>query len=168
MSARAIRRCYHCREVFEPRGPAQLCLGCEATKRERRADYEATRSLRPPTERTRPRPAPRCIDCNARLERRDLKRCESCGAAARMTRHIDTGALVDSVTPYAEDVACQMLVSAHPDGLTLEEIGGAMGFTRQRAEQVEAAAIAKFAKRCELAGITREDFVALVARRYGR
>jgi hypothetical protein len=37
------------------------------------------------------------------------------------------------------------VVDAHPDGITLEDIGGLMGFTRQRAEQIQARAVRRVA-----------------------
>lgn len=115
----------------------------------------------PPSSRVQlcARCAPRCPVCDGPTRRRGSN-CTAC-------RHVHRrpGALVDAATPYADDIACQLIVSAYPDGLTLAEVGEAMGFTRERARQIEANAVEQFAKRCALAGITREDVEAMLARR---
>ena len=77
-------------------------------------------------------------------------------------------ALIDMRTPYADDDRCWYVVEAHPDGLTLDEIGQLMGVTREWVRQIEERALAHLRARCELAGITGDDVREFLARRDGR
>lgn len=74
-------------------------------------------------------------------------------------------ALIDMRTPYADDDRCWYVVEAHPDGLTLDEIGQLMGVTREWVRQIEERALEHLRARCELAGISREDVREFLARR---
>ena len=38
--------------------------------------------------------------------------------------------------PYEQDVACQIVVAAHPGGMMLEEVAEVMGLTRERVRQI--------------------------------
>ncbi len=50
---------------------------------------------------------------------------------------------IDSTTPYENDLDCQALVEANPDGMTLEQVGEVLGLTRERVRQIEHAALEK-------------------------
>lgn len=106
---------------------------------------------------------PRCADCGTRLTRPDQKRCRPCANLHSAERSGGKAALVDARTPYAEDVACQRLVAAHPGGMELAEIGAAMGLTHQRVQQIEAQALANLERRLRLIGITAEAFAEHLA-----
>lgn len=67
--------------------------------------------------------------------------------------------------PYSEDTVAQRFVEEHPDGGTLEECGAAFGVTRERIRQIEARALERLRKRCQLAGIAAEDLAAVLANR---
>lgn len=123
----------------------------------------------PPGGRPRPRmPAPTCVDCGAEISRAS-KRCVPCFAAHARTasRALPThpGALIDGTTRYADDPRAQYVVAAHPDGLTLDEIGELLGLTRERVRQIEEQALASLRRRLELAGVTAEDFARFLAER---
>ena len=78
------------------------------------------------------------------------------------------GAIVDGTTRYADDIAAQLCVAAFPGGMELEEIGEAMGMSRQRVQQIEAQALESLRRRLRLAGVRAEDLgeaIALRARR---
>lgn len=66
---------------------------------------------------------------------------------------------IDNTTPYEDDLDCQALVAANPDGMTLEQVGEVLGLTRERVRQIEHAAIAKIkrTRRRELFG-ARDSF----------
>ncbi|MCZ7683898.1 MAG: hypothetical protein M5U28_36085 [Sandaracinaceae bacterium] len=59
---------------------------------------------------------------------------------------------LDPDLPWAADVACRALVAERPDGCTLEEVGRAMGVTRERARQIEASALEVVRRRLGEAG----------------
>jgi Zn finger protein HypA/HybF involved in hydrogenase expression len=44
---------------------------------------------------------------------------------------------------YHEDFTVQDIVKKHPDGMTLEQVGSALGITRERVRQIEVAALYK-------------------------
>lgn len=50
---------------------------------------------------------------------------------------------IDSTTPYALDREAQRLVREHPQGMTLDEVGVALGITRERVRQIEHRAVEK-------------------------
>ena len=82
--------------------------------------------------------------------------------------HVRADVIVDGTTRYADDVAAQLCVAAFPDGMDLEEIGEAMGLSRERVRQVEAQALESLRRRLALAGVRAEDLgdaIALRARR---
>lgn len=51
--------------------------------------------------------------------------------------------LVDSDTPFDEDLRCQYVVAKHPEGLSWHQIGRLMGVSQQRVQQVYRQAAAK-------------------------
>ncbi|MBZ0116592.1 MAG: hypothetical protein K8H88_06350 [Sandaracinaceae bacterium] len=67
-------------------------------------------------------------------------------------------------TPYGEDRAAQAFVAEHPDGATLEQVGLALGVTRERVRQIELDALRHFRQRARVAGLPLE-VVDLLARR---
>lgn len=192
-----VRRCYHCRRPFEPRGPAQLCLDCEATRPEREAQRrreadakrEATRRAWRDAVKVgdrygrwtvtsatyvRPGEAWRRVnavcDCGtvgaprvSNLRSGQSRGCNGCRLAGPARRR--TEVLIDQRTPYADDDRCWYVVEMHPDGLTLDQVGLLMGVTRERVRQIEERAKRKLALACQLAGVTREDFEAMMAMR---
>lgn len=94
-------------------------------------------------------------------------RCADCATVHLNGRHM-SAATVHPTLPFAQDDAAQRFVETHPDGGTLEEVGAALGITRERARQVEAIALKRLVLRCRVAGITREDIGAILATRPGR
>lgn len=48
--------------------------------------------------------------------------------------------------PWAQHKEAKDVVAAHPDGMTLEEIGAVLGLTRERVRQIEATALVKLRK----------------------
>lgn len=48
--------------------------------------------------------------------------------------------------PWALHREAHEVVAAHPDGMTLEEIGDILGLTRERVRQIEASALRKLRK----------------------
>lgn len=77
-------------------------------------------------------------------------------------------ALIDGSTRYADDPRCRYVVAAHPDGLTLEQIGELMGVSRAAVWQIETQALESLRRRLALAGVRAEDLgeaIALRARR---
>jgi hypothetical protein len=105
---------------------------------------------------------PACPICSAPSTRHG-KRCEDCRGI-----HRTDGALVDSHTRYADDVAAQLFVAAYPDGATLEEVGDAFGVTKERIRQIENGALRHLESRLRLVGITAEDFMEVLMRRGAR
>ena len=72
--------------------------------------------------------------------------------APRFTRSVAVGhgrdgepreQLVDHMTPWADDDRCWYVVTCHPDGLTLEQVGDMIGVSRERVRQIEEIAFDK-------------------------
>lgn len=106
------------------------------------------------------------VVCTACLRRvfgvsRATGRCDDC-ATVNQPRRPHT---VDPWLPYAQDEAAQRFVEEHPDGATLEEVGEALGLVKQRVDQIERVALARFAKRCRLAGISADDVAGVFTNR---
>lgn len=72
-------------------------------------------------------------------------------------------AIVDRDTPYAGDVAAQLMVDAFPDGAPLEAIAEALGCSREGARIVLHAAVRSFRSAC-LGVLTERDLVEALAR----
>lgn len=72
--------------------------------------------------------------------------CRECGAVRRVSLRYEgrecSHPIVDELTPYADDVLCQLLVSAHPDGMSHEAIGLVIGLSKERVRQIETEALA--------------------------
>lgn len=73
-------------------------------------------------------------------------RCEGC-RGVHVQEALDAGAFVHPSLPYELDWACQILVNAHPEGLSLEQIGEALAITRENARKIELRALAKLRRR---------------------
>lgn len=52
--------------------------------------------------------------------------------------------------PFEHDRTAQAFVRLHPNGASLEEVGDAMGMTRERVRQIEAIALRKMRRRSKL------------------
>lgn len=91
-------------------------------------------------------------------------RCDACRGV-----HYVHGATVHSTLPFASDKAARAFVEQRGgDGATLDEIGRALGITRQGVEQIEARALRKLKAAAQLAGIRREDIVEILCQRVTR
>ena len=107
----------------------------------------------------------RCVACGRVRERgrygidQHLRRC--------VCRKLRPDVTPDEVVhldalPFAEDVACQRFVDAHPGGATLEEIARVVGFTRERVRQLEEQALSAFRRAAAKVGdIDAEDWARL-------
>ena len=100
-------------------------------------------------------------------EGRAVKRCQHCEApiirgvtcaACKGVQRVAEGTLVHPTSRYEDDPAAQMIASL--GGATLELVGEAMGITRERVRQIEAAALLKLHERCLRRGILRSDVAA--------
>jgi hypothetical protein len=108
-----------------------------------------------------PRMTTTCPVCGG-TKPRFFMRCDDC-----LGVHVQPGALIDAITPYASDVAAQLFVAHFGDGATLEDIGDALGVTRERVRQIEQVALRHLRARAKLAGISREDIAAILVGRVG-
>lgn len=91
-----------------------------------------------------PARGPRCALCdepatNGRYG--ETGRCDACAGHHLSGRD----ALVHPTTRYDDDVAAQLCVAAFPDGMTLEQVGEALGLTRERVRQIEKHALRRIA-----------------------
>lgn len=92
-----------------------------------------------------------CILCKEPTTRRS-GRCDLCvGVRAGIGESV-----VHPSTEYSEDPAAQMITSM-PEGATLEQIGEAIGCTRERVRQIEVSALKKLRKRVAEFGLTDAD-----------
>lgn len=88
-----------------------------------------------------------------------LRRCALCKGI-----HVDPDAQpVSPVSDWEDDEEAQRLVEEHPDGMTLSEIGDALGITRERVRQIQEHALEKLARRCADFGIEPADLAAALA-----
>jgi DNA-binding CsgD family transcriptional regulator len=71
---------------------------------------------------------------------------------ARQRRNQDTKR-VHPKLPFEQDEACQEIVRDNPNGMRLEQVGKALGCTRERVRQVERKALAKLKR----LGVTRRE-----------
>lgn len=81
-----------------------------------------------------------------------IRKCSCCGDTGHDRRSCS---ISKSVSPrskefnpwhdleYHEDFVVQDIVKKHPDGMTLEQVGSALGITRERVRQIEVAALHK-------------------------
>jgi hypothetical protein len=75
-----------------------------------------------------------------------------------------TEGAISTLTRYADDQDAQAIVAAHPDGMPLELVGAYLGMTRERARQLETAALKKLAALLALDGVRERDVVAWLSR----
>lgn len=64
---------------------------------------------------------------------------------------------------YIEDIPARRFVLRHPHGADRYAVAAFFGITNERVRQIEERALRRAEKRCELAGITAEDFAAALA-----
>jgi transcriptional regulator with XRE-family HTH domain len=90
-----------------------------------------------------------------------LAHAASCDASEALERRAapPVRPLVDGTTRYADDVAAQLFVLAHPGGAAHESVAEALGVTRQRVAQIEEVALRKLRLRMQIAGISAADVV---------
>lgn len=109
-------------------------------------------------------PCSTCGDEHPRSELSRALRCDTCGDT-----HVDDalakGATVHPTLPFARDPDAQRFVADHPDGATLEQVGDALGVTRERVRQLERTALGRLRKRAALAGIDPSDLAHVLAQR---
>ena len=104
-----------------------------------------------------------CLECAAQIERtRGVLGNEALVDYGRHGFANCQHPAVDEVRSYEDDVPCRLLV-ARFGPMTLEEIGQALGITRERVRQIEAKAIERLKKRVLLMGWTREEVIELLA-----
>jgi Fe2+ transport system protein FeoA len=75
------------------------------------------------------------------------------------------GVSISHALAYEDDVEAQRFVDEHPNGATLDEVGVALGLSRERVRQIEADAVANLVRRLRLVGITRDELLELFASR---
>ena len=78
-----------------------------------------------------------CRQCGTPTRRR-FGQCLDCRGARLMP-----GAVVHPTMRFELDDDAQAFVEAHPHGATLEEVGAAMGISRERVRQIEEGAVRK-------------------------
>lgn len=167
-SASTTRLCRVCDLPFRPVNPtSRRCAACAAVEAERAGEHRRAA-------RTDWSTLPLGITPDVEIAARTGLDAEAIGRARRRRgippapradRARASGAVVDEHTAYVDDVSCQLFVGAFPDGMSLEEIGDAMGVTRERIRQIETRALPKLGKRLALAGVSEADFRELMARR---
>jgi hypothetical protein len=109
-----------------------------------------------------------CSICGEPNAAGSTARSDRCGLCRNV--HIERaksqpGATVHPTHPYRRDPAARAFVDAHPDGATLDEVGTALGITRERLRQIETNALATLRKRTKFAGIDPADLAAVLAQR---
>ena len=85
-------------------------------------------------------------------------------AAAASRRGRPRRGELDLTTRFADDPGARAVVEAHPEGAPLEAIAAHLGISREGARLIEQSSLVRFARRCELAGITAADLAAVLAR----
>lgn len=106
-----------------------------------------------------------CSTCGIEVERpgsiaRSRLRCESCHRL-----RIVSGAPVNSTTRFDQDEAAKAFVRVNPDGATFDDIGAALGVTRQRAHQIFEEVLPIFIRRCLAKGVPPEDLHEMLSNR---
>ena len=94
--------------------------------------------------------------------------CEECGAREEylrpaISRQRCKHPVIDGRTPYADDVVCQIAVSAGP--LRLDDIADLMGVHRERVRQIEAQALRKLRAVIERQPELRDALLEMLARK---
>lgn len=91
-------------------------------------------------------------------------RCEECesgdggGVRIRANARMDA-AIAHPTLAFEKDYGARAFVVHHRDGATLDEVGRAIGVTRERVRQLEQLAFAKVRDACEREGIDAADLV---------
>jgi hypothetical protein len=87
-------------------------------------------------------------------------RCERCTRAQQRTSERARGATVHPTLPFEKDIDARAWVICHPEGGTLEEVGSALGVTRERIRQLESLALGKLRRACLREGIDAQELLA--------
>lgn len=85
-------------------------------------------------------------------------RCDDC-RGVQVERALRNGATVHPTLPFEDDSAAQRFVDAHPTGALLEDVGRALGLSKERVRQLVDEALAKLHRR-----LLEEQLGELVAR----
>lgn len=98
-----------------------------------------------------------CELCGDPLSCDELKgRCVSC-ARVHATPETLARACVHPTLPFARDPAAQRFVEEHPAGAGLEEIGDALGVTKEAIRNIEVRALTKLRRALERAADDDDD-----------
>jgi len=101
-----------------------------------------------------------CALCGEPLDGRGPSvRCEDCaGVELRASE-------VHPTLPWDRDPTCRAWVAERPDGATLEQVGQALGVTRERVRQIETRALARLATALTKLGVDPADVAGMLAGR---
>jgi hypothetical protein len=90
------------------------------------------------------RTEPKCRVCGVPIVRAARSLVTTCERHRFLRRDLRAQLpIVDKVTRYEDDIACQLFVATFPDGATLDMIAQAIGVSRERVRQIETIAFAK-------------------------
>jgi hypothetical protein len=88
--------------------------------------------------------------------------------APRLGRPPSRVGTIDPHMPFEWDAAAQAFVEEHPDGADVEQIGCALGYSRENIRLIQRDALAALARGLARHGIGAADFAAMLAPRLAR